>query len=146
MALVPVSRRRQGLVRWPDRFDELFNRFFGEAESELFAGGGWCPALDIAEKDDSIVVRVELPGLKAEDIELSVDRNMLTISGEKKDESEQAGENSYHVERRYGKFARTISLPSEVDTDRIEATQHDGLLTVTLPKSEAAKPKKITVK
>ena len=146
MALVPVSRRRHSLARLPDRFDELFGRFFGEGESELFGGGGWCPALDIAEKDDSVVVRVELPGLKSEDIEISVDRNMLTVSGEKKDESETTGENSYHVERRYGKFTRTISLPGEVNTDKIEAAQHEGVLTITLPKSEAAKPRKISVK
>jgi len=146
MAMVPVSRTGYGLSRLPDRFDEFLNRFFGGSESELFGGGGWCPALDISEKDDSVVVRVELPGLKGDEIDISVDRNMLTISGEKKADSESSGENSYHVERRYGKFTRTISLPGEVDTAKIEAAQHEGVLTITVPKSEAAKPRKISVK
>jgi len=148
MAMVPVSRRRRygPLSQFPERFEDLFSRFFGESDMELFGGGRWCPALDIAEKDDSVVVKVELPGLKAENIELSVDRNMLTVSGEKKDQTEENGENYYHVERRYGKFQRTISLPGEVNKDKIEANFRDGVLTITLPKAEEAKPKKIPVK
>ena len=145
MALVPINRRRSDLARWPERFDELFGRFFG-AEPELFGGGGWCPALDIREKGDSLVVNVELPGMNAKDIDISVDRNMLTISGEKKEESESKEENRYHAERRYGRFQRTISLPAEVARDKIEASQNNGVLTITLPKSEEAKPRKVEVK
>jgi len=146
MAIVPISRARRELAAWPERFDDLLSSFFGRGATELLGGGNWYPTLDIADKGDSLVVEVELPGMKAEDIELSVDGNMLTISGEKKSESEQRNGNYYHVERSYGKFQRTISLPSEVDNDKIQAKAHHGVLTVTLPKSEQAKPRKIEVK
>jgi HSP20 family protein len=146
MALVPITRRVRELSRLPERWDDLFGRVLAPFDSELFGGGGWCPSLDIAEEGDSVIVKAELPGMTAGDVELSVDRNMLTISGEKKDESEQKDSNYYHVERRYGKFQRTISLPNEVDRDRIEAKMDNGVLTVTLPKSEEAKPKRIQVK
>jgi len=147
MALVPISRRRRGgLATFPDRFDELMSRFFGPEGTELFGGGGWCPALDIIEHDDSVIVKVELPGMKADDIELSLDRNVLTISGEKKEETEETRDNYYHVERSYGKFQRAVSLPGEVDQNKIQAKCENGVLTVSLPKSEAAKPRKIEVK
>ena len=147
MTIVPVSRNRRygALSRLPDRFDELFSRFLGQ-EPEIFGGGGWCPLLDISEKDDAVLVRAELPGMKADDIEITVDRSMLTVSGEKKDQSEDSGENYYHVERRYGQFQRTVSLPSEVDQDNIQASYESGVLTISLPKSAAAKPRKIPVK
>jgi HSP20 family protein len=133
------------LDRIPGAFDELVTRFFGSPDSPVFGGGAWCPALDIADQDDGVVVKVELPGMKAEDIDLSVDGNSLTISGEKKDCSEDEGGDYYHVERRYGTFQRTITLPSEVDADKIKATYNDGVLTVHLPKSESAKLRRIPV-
>jgi HSP20 family protein len=145
MALVPISRRTRDLANIPDRWEDIFGRFLAPFEGEMF-GGGWFPSLDIAEKGEAIVVKAELPGMKADEIELSVDGNMLTVSGEKKDETKETKDNYYHVERRYGKFQRTIQLPSEVDKSKIEAKMEDGVLTVTLPRSEEAKPRKIQVK
>ena len=147
MALVLTRKRRpeRMLDRIPSAFDELVTRFFGSPDLPVFGGGSWYPALDIAEQDDGVVVKAELPGLKAEDIDLSVDGNSLTISGEKKDCSEEKDGSYYHVERQYGTFQRTITLPSEVDSDKIKATYNGGVLTVHLPKSESAKPRRIRV-
>ena len=144
MALIPYRRRGATLTRLQDEMSELFGRFFGGWEEPFVAG--WTPALDVAEREDAIVVKAELPGLTVEDIDISAEAKTLTVSGEKKEQAEQKGENYHHVERRYGSFRRSVALPSTVDPTKIEATYRDGVLTVTLPKSEAAKPKKIKVK
>jgi len=125
--------------------DELMHRFLGDWSGD--AGQvGWLPALDIAEEADSYVIKAELPGVQNEDIDISVHGNRLTLSGEKKSESEQEEKNVYHVERRYGAFRRVITLPSDIDADKIDARCTDGVLSLKLPKSEKAKPKRIEVK
>jgi len=142
-----LSRRTRTdwpLARFEDAFADMMERFF-EPRGWL-ASDAWAPALDVSEKDDAIVVRAEMPGMKTEDIEVSVHGNTLTISGEKKEQFEDKGETYYRSERRYGSFRRDIPLSAAVDTDKIEATCRDGVLTVTLPKSEKAKPKRIEVK
>jgi len=146
MDLVPFRRRRGGgLARLHEEFDDLFRRFFGDW-SPLLAEGAWAPELDVAEHPDKVVVKVDLPGVKNEDIEISVQGNTLIIGGEKKEQTEDRGEGYHHVERRYGSFHRTITLPAGVDPDKIEATYRDGVLSVTLPKDEATKAKRIKVK
>ena len=132
------------MASFHDTFNDLFEPFLGE-HSPLGQAVGWTPVMDVAERDDAVVIRAELPGVKADDIELSVEGSTLTISGEKKESSEDSGENYYHVERRYGSFQRSVRLPSGVAADKIDATCHDGVLTVTLPKPEEAKPKRIKV-
>jgi len=144
MNLVPF-RRRGGLNRVHDALDDVFNRFFEDWEG-LPGRGVWVPAVDVAEREDAIVVKVELPGLQVEDIDVSVHGDTLILSGEKKEVQEDQKENYYHVERRYGRFQRTVALPTSVEAGKIEAKHRDGVLTVTLPKSEQAKPKRITVK
>lgn len=127
-----------------EEIDNLFNRFF-----EPLASPGetaFLPPIDIAENENEIVVKAELPGLKAEDLDVSVRENMLVISGHKKEETEERREDYYHLERRFGSFYRSIPLSFPVDEDKIDASCHDGILTVHLPKSEKSKPKKITVK
>lgn len=145
MNLVPFRRANGGtLRRLHDEMDGLFNRFF---DWDPQAGDrGWMPALDLAEREDALVVKAELPGMSKDDIDISVQGNVLTISGEKKDSTEEKKDEYYHVERRHGYFRRDITLSSEVDAEKIEATYHDGVLTVTLPKSEQAKPRRIEVK
>ncbi len=106
---------------------------------------GWMPAVDIFEKDDKFVVKAELPGMKEEDIDVSVVGDTLMIKGEKKTETEVKEENYYRCERAYGSFYRSVPLPSTVDADKIEASFEDGVLEVTLPKSAEIKPKKIAV-
>jgi HSP20 family protein len=98
------------------------------------------------EKDDKFVVRAELPGMKREEIDVSVVGNTLTISGERKAETEVKDEDYYRCELCYGKFSRSIGLPSAVDPTKVEAEYENGILEITLPKVEAAKPKKISVK
>ena len=105
----------------------------------------WAPALDVHEDKDSFVVRTELPGLKREDIEVSLHEGALLIAGERKAEAKQEGVEIHRQERYYGKFQRVLTLPTPVAADKIAAQYKDGVLTVTLPKVEEAKPKKIDV-
>jgi len=147
MTLIRYRRRMpSALAAFREEVNDLFSRFF-EGEGWPFSReGGWTPALDIAERDDAIVVEAELPGMSAEDIDISVEGDTLIIRGEKMQQREEKGETYYHTERRYGSFKRTIPLPSTVEADKIEATHKDGVLKITLPKSQASLPKKIKVK
>jgi len=106
---------------------------------------GWAPAIELIERDDRFVVRAELPGMKEEDIDVSVVGDTLTIRGEKKASTEVKGENYYCCERSYGSFFRSIALPSTIDAKKIDANYEDGVLEVSLPKAAEVKPKKITV-
>jgi len=144
MALVPISRRHgNGLSRLHNEMDDLFDSFFRGLDRPLSGYKAW-PAIDIADKEDSIVVRAEVPGCKADDIDISVYGNKLTISGEKKHEQEKEEKGYYHVESTYGSFRRELTLAADVDQEKINAECKDGVLTVTLPK--AAKAKSIKVK
>lgn len=106
---------------------------------------GWAPAIDVFEKEDKFVVKAELPGMKEEDIDISVVGDTLTIKGERKAESEVEEEDYYYCERSYGSFSRSIDIPSNVDAKKIEANYNDGVLEVSLPKTPEVKPKKISV-
>jgi HSP20 family protein len=135
--------------RWSNLRDELNSLFempvwsnFGR-QSQLFSG--WTPALDLYQNNDNLVAVVELPGMRKEDIEISLHDGMLTISGERKSESGNNGENGERTERFTGKFRRSITLPTRVDAGKVSANYKDGILTVTLPKAEEAKPKQIQV-
>jgi HSP20 family protein len=106
---------------------------------------GWAPAIEMFEKDDKFMVKAEIPGMKEEDIDVSVIGDILTIKGERKAESEVKEEDYYCCERSYGSFSRSITLPSSVDAKSIEASYENGVLEVSLPKAAEVKPKKITV-
>lgn len=124
-----------------DRFwDSLVERRPGKEEVE------WLPALDVSETKDEIVVKAEVPGMEAKDIDISLSGEVLTIKGEKKQEKEQKEENYHMVERSYGAFSRFVRLPQEVQGDKIVAKCKDGVLKITLPKSEKAKAKEIKIK
>ena len=118
--------------------DEL-DRFF---ESPLRA---WAPALDVHEDKDGFTIRAELPGMKREDIEVSLHEGSLSISGERKSEERHDDAEAYRTERFFGRFQRTVTLPTAVAADKVKAAYKDGVLTVTLPKTEEAKPKQIEV-
>jgi len=107
---------------------------------------GWMPALEVYEKDDKFVVRAELPGMKKEDIDISIVGDTLTIRGERKAESEVKDEDYYRCEMCYGKFSRAITLPSAIQADKVEASYQNGILEIVLPKAIEAKPKKVEVK
>jgi HSP20 family protein len=137
------------LDRWSNLRDELNSLFelpfwanFGRP-GQLFSG--WSPALDLYENNDNVVAVVELPGMRKEEIEISLQDGMLTVAGERKRESAN-GEKAERSERYIGTFRRSIVLPARVDANKVSATYRDGILTVTLPKAEEAKPKQIPVR
>ena len=142
--IMKLMQYQRPSVAWPtfgrlaslqDELDRLF-------ESPLT---GWAPALDVHEDKDSFSIRVELPGMKREDIEVSLQDGALVISGERKEEKVTEGTEVHRQERFYGRFSRALTLPSAVTGDKVKAQYKDGILTVTLPKAEEAKPKAITV-
>ena len=106
----------------------------------------WNPALDVYEDKDNLFVKAELAGLKKEDIEVSLEDGVLTLSGERKSDEKLAAAQAHRAERFAGRFQRSLTLPSEVKTDQVTASYTDGILTITLPKAEAAKPRQIEVK
>lgn len=131
------------LVSLRTDMDRLFNTFFGGPAEER--EGLWSPVLDIEENNGNLMVRAEIPGMTKDDIKVTVRDNMLSITGERKQEEETKDKTFHRIERCYGKFSRIITLPTEVESDKIKATYKDGVLNITLPKSESAKPKQIDV-
>ena len=143
------------IVRWEPFRDLLttqreFDRLFKEAfspmsgETEL-STRSWAPPVDIYETEDAIVLKAELPGVDAKDVEVRVEDNTLYLKGERKFEKEVKEQNYHRVERSYGSFARSFSLPNSIDADKVKAEFKDGLLTLTMPKREEAKPKTIKI-
>jgi HSP20 family protein len=135
--------------RWSNLRDEL-NSFFELPGWSSFARTGqlftgWSPALDLYQSNDNVTAVVELPGMRKEDIEISLHDGTLTISGERKRENSSNGDKAERTERYVGTFRRSIALPTRVDAGKVSATYRDGILTVTLPKAEEAKPKQIQV-
>lgn len=123
-------------------FDETFSRRGGEQPLGITT---WSPAVDIYETENAFVVKVELPGLTKDDIEVQIHDGILTLKGERKFEKEVKEENYHRIERAYGTFQRSFSLPTAVEEDKIKASFKDGVLEVNLPKAEAVKPKQIKV-
>jgi HSP20 family protein len=110
------------------------------------SGADWAPRADICETDDNFSVNVEVPGIKREDVKINLENHVLSISGENKQEKEEKGKKFHRVERYYGCFSRSFSLPENVDEEKIDAVFKDGMLTLTIPKKEVAKPKAIEIK
>lgn len=142
MTLARVSRTDRPVLVDPFRiFDDAFPEFWGRRPE---ASRGWNPPVDVVEDENLLTFVAELPGFDKEEVSISVDNNTLTISGERNLTGDREG---YHrVERMYGKFERSFTLPSTVDTAKISASLKNGLLTLTLPKKEEAKPRQIEVK
>lgn len=111
-----------------------------------FGAGEWTPAVDIIENDLGIVIRAELPGIDPKDVSVTIDDNILTLRGERHVEEEAKKENFHRMERAYGVFARSFTLPAHVDASKVTAEFKDGLLTVKLPRSDAAKSRAIEIK
>jgi HSP20 family protein len=151
-----IRWQRPETARW-DPFHQLsslrdeIDRLFESPFSALSEGlqpfmSGWSPALDLYDDKDNFVLKAELPGMKKEDIQIQLHDGVLTLSGERKEERKSESGDIHRSERFVGRFQRTLTLPSEVDVDKVKANYQDGILTVTLPKSEAAKPKQIQIK
>lgn len=135
----------QNLRRLNSFLDEAIGGFpFGSESGTLTAA--WTPAVDVFEDKDAVKIVAELPGVKAEDVKISLESQTLTLRGEKRQVAEEKTERVHRYERTYGAFERTFALPGTVDADRIEASYADGLLTVTLPKVERARPRQIEIR
>ena len=131
------------LSSFRNEFHRLFDLSEPSRDSALFSG--WSPALDVFDDKEQLVVSVELPGLKKDEINLSLHDGVLTISGERKRESQGKEGEAFRSERYFGKFQRSVTLPAPVDGNKVSASYKDGILTVALPKAEEAKPKQIAV-
>ena len=141
------------LVRWMPRRDlmtmqheinKLFTSFFGSETNDDFVAV-WTPRLDVVENTDHYIVKIDIPGMRKEDVKITLRDNVLNVRGERSEEAKR-DEDTYHVvERRFGKFSRTLTLPTNVKADKIEAKMNDGVLVVTLPKAEDAKPREISI-
>ncbi len=145
---------RPELTVWPtfgrltdlrDEIDRLFESPLADVARSARLFSGWTPALDLYEEKDNLVVKVELPGMKREDIDVSLHEGSLSISGERKSEEKHQDADAYRMERFFGRFQRTVTLPTPVAGDKVKAQYKDGILTITLPKTEEAKPKRIDV-
>ena len=132
--------------RLRSEINRLFEDPFGAWTPSTSFFEGWQPSLDVYEDKDKITVKAELPGMKMEDIDVSLHGDTLTISGERKHEEERKERESYRSERFFGRFQRSVTLSSAVDAGKVQAGYKDGILTVDCPKSEEAKPKQIQVK
>ena len=135
-----------------DSFDRLFHRMLGQdftsivGEGESVSNRRWMPAIDIQETDEALVLHAELPGLKREDVHITLENHTLTLSGERRFEKNAKGESYHRIERAYGGFLRSFTLPAHVKADKVEASFTDGVLTVKLPKQEEAKPRRIEIR
>lgn len=135
------------LISMQDKMSRLFEDSFLRSVNgeEVVAQGTWSPVVDIYEKEDSIVLKAEVPGLEKDDISVVIEENVLTIKGEKKQENEVADDKFHRVERTYGSFQRSFTLPKTVDREKLVAEYKNGVLVITLPKVPEAKPKQIEV-
>ncbi|MCF8120538.1 MAG: Hsp20/alpha crystallin family protein [Deltaproteobacteria bacterium] len=154
MQLIPRRRwtapvtRREDVPTFRSAMDTLFDRFFRELPAEPWAEGTWMPSMDVSETDGNIQVKVDLPGMESKDIDVSVSGDLLTIRGEKEEKREEGEEEGqYYCQERYaGEFQRSIRLPEEVQSEKVDAEFKNGVLNITLPKSGEGKTKKIEIR
>jgi len=149
-----IRWQRPLLAEWPgfgrlsslrDELDRLFESPWADLSRPSQLLSGWTPALDVYEEKENFIVKAELPGMKKEDIDVSLHDGSLSISGERKSETKHEDAEVYRTERFFGRFQRTVTLPASVAADKVKAQYKDGILTITLPKTEEAKPKQIEV-
>lgn len=129
-----------------DEVNRLFSSSFSRGGDNELMRGAWSPSVDIYENQDQIVLEAELPGMKPEDVEISIENNVLTIHGERKFEKKAEGDNFHRVERSYGSFTRSFTLPPTVSSENANAEFENGVLRLTLAKREEAKPRRIEIK
>ncbi len=150
--MLPTLRSRRVLSPWADfatlrrEMDELFDSFFGRRAGVTNGEFVWTPVCNVWEDENALYVQAELPGLTKDEISVSVENGVLTISGEKREERREGQKDTFHLyERRYGRFERSFTLPSNVDADHIRARYENGVLELTIPKTEEAKPRRIQI-
>lgn len=145
MALIKVNPLFTDLAEATNRLNRLFGREDPWETEGLVNRGDYLPPVDILETDREITMKVDLPGIEAKDVSLSVENNVLTFKGERRAEKEIKKENYHRMERAYGNFSRSFTLPAYIDTEKVKADFKNGLLTITLPKKEVAKGRTVEV-
>jgi HSP20 family protein len=128
-----------------DRMNRLFQDSFGQGREEALSTSSFAPAVDVYEDEHNVILKIEVPGIDEKDIDIRVENNVLTVTGERKVEKEEKQENYRRVERQYGSFIRSFTLPNTVDSDNISADYDRGVLNIKLAKKAEAKPKQIKV-
>jgi HSP20 family protein len=145
MALIRWTPVR-GMVNIQDEMNRLFNDFFASTPDRTGEGTfSWSPLVDITETKDDIIVNAEVPGMKKDDIKIVIQDNVLTLKGERQKEKEEKEKKYHRVERSYGTFERSFSLPVSIQVDQVKADYKEGVLTIHLPKAEEAKPKEVSI-
>ncbi len=146
MALARWTPMRN-LASFQDEMNRMFNEFFrgGTGEEAGWGVRTWAPPVDIYETDDALILKAELPGVSKDDVSVEVHQNTLMLRGERKHDAQVPADRYHRTERAYGPFQRSFVLPTVVDQEHVQATYHDGVLELRLPKSEAAKPKRIAI-
>jgi HSP20 family protein len=129
-----------------NELNRLFGRTFGSESTEEVRSAAWVPAVDVAETEERFVITAELPGVKPDDVDISVENSILTVQGERRFYEETKEEDYHRIERRFGSFARSVTLPSTADPEGIQASFDAGVLRIEVPKKEEAKPRKIQIK
>jgi len=142
--LTPSKSIRGELERMRTEMDRIWDRFSKDVSSSTFKQD-WNPSLNLAETEDSLVAELEVPGINPEDINVSVTGEMLTVTGDKKQEANREGKNYHVAERVYGKFSRSVRLPTTVNPDRVQARYKDGILWISMGKTATVKSKRIEV-
>jgi HSP20 family protein len=146
MALVRWTPMRN-IQSFQEEMNRMFNEFFrgGNGGEQGWLAGAWTPPVDIYETDDALVLKAELPGVSKDDVSIEIHNNTLILRGERKHEAEVKEDHYHRVERAYGTFQRSFVLPTMVDQEKVQASYHDGILELRLPKLESAKPRRIAI-
>ncbi len=145
MNIIPWRKRADSMPQIQKQINGMFDNFLKGFDLDVFRGG-FSPALDVHETDEAVVVKAEMPGIPVEDINISLTGDVLTMSGEKKDEKEEKGENYHRIERSFGSFSRSVQLPPYINAEKVDASVKDGILTISIGKKPEVKPRKIEVK
>jgi HSP20 family protein len=149
----PQQRNNMAISKWEplrsmedllDRYSRSLGFPIGRS-GELLANGEWHPRVDISENGDTFVIKAEIPGVKKDDVKVTVDNGLVTLEGEREQEREEKGWRYHRIEREYGNFIRSFTLPSNADSSKLKAQFHDGLLEVVIPKAEGTKTKAVSV-
>lgn len=145
---VPFRSPLDGIAVLQNRLNSIFNDFAGsngELQNESLSAGGFIPPVDIYEDANRLVLKLEVPGIPQDDLQINLENQTLTVKGERKFVNDEKEENFHRIERRYGSFVRSFTLPATIETDSAQANYENGVLSITLQKKEAAKPKQLKI-
>lgn len=145
---VPFRSPLEGVAVLQNRLNSIFNDFAnsnGELQNESLSGGNFIPPVDIYEDANRLVLKLEVPGIPQEDLKINLENQTLTVAGQRKFVSDEKEENFHRIERRYGSFTRSFIVPATIETESVQANYENGVLSITLSKKEAAKPRQVKI-